>query len=84
MLVLSRKVGQSLIIGNDIVVRLLEIRGQQIRLGVEAPPDVSVVREELHRAVADANKEAAQAEPRSVAAIADALRRRHQNGEDLP
>lgn len=59
MLVLSRKVGQSVIIGNDIVVRLLEIRGQQVRLGIDAPAEVSVVREELHRSVADANREAA-------------------------
>lgn len=74
MLVLSRKVGQSLIIGNDIVIRLLEIRGQQIRLGVEAPEDVSVVREELHRTVAVANQEAAQPDGQALAALTAALR----------
>lgn len=74
MLVLSRKIGQSLIIGNDIVVRLLEIRGQQVRLGVEAPSDVSVVREELHRVVAEANQEAVQTDESAIAALATALR----------
>ncbi|HNX19400.1 MAG TPA: carbon storage regulator CsrA [Acidobacteriota bacterium] len=74
MLVLSRKIGQSLIIGNDVVVRLLEIRGQQVRLGVEAPADVSVVREELHRVVAAANQEAAQPDDGALAALAATLR----------
>ncbi len=81
MLVLSRKAGQSLIIGNDIVVRLLEIRGQQVRIGVEAPSDVSVVREELHRAVAEANKEALQQPDASVAHLASVLRGRHPRGK---
>ncbi len=76
MLVLSRKAGQSLIIGNDIVIRLLEIRGQQVRIGVEAPSEVSVVREELHRAVAAANQEAAQRPTQQVADLASKLRRR--------
>lgn len=75
MLVLSRKVGQALIVGNDIVIRLLEIRGQQVRLGVEAPADVSVVREELHKEVAEENQEAVQADAATLAALASALRR---------
>lgn len=74
MLVLSRKVGQALIIGNDVVVRVLEIRGQQIRIGVEAPAEVSVVREELFRAVAEANQAATQQDKGSIAALASALR----------
>jgi carbon storage regulator len=81
MLVLSRKTGQSLIIGNDIVVRLLEIRGQQVRLGVEAPSDVSVVREELHRAVAEANQEAVCGEAQQVADLASKLRSRRETAK---
>lgn len=81
MLVLSRKVGQALIIGNDVVVRVLEVRGQQIRIGVEAPADVSVVREELHRAVAEANQEAAQQDVADVAALASVLRGRRPGSE---
>jgi carbon storage regulator len=42
MLVLSRKVGESLIIGDDVVVTVLEIKGQQIRIGVSAPREVEV------------------------------------------
>jgi carbon storage regulator len=47
MLVLSRKPGQSLVIDGDIVVRVLESRGNVIRLGIEAPDNVRVLRAEL-------------------------------------
>jgi carbon storage regulator len=47
MLVLSRKIGESLVIANEIVVRVLEVKGHRVRLGIQAPPDVDVWREEL-------------------------------------
>ena len=47
MLVLSRKHGQSLVIDGNTVVRVLEIRGNLVRLGIEAPEDVAVLRSEL-------------------------------------
>ncbi len=53
MLVLSRKENEAIVIDGEIVVTILEIRGNKIRLGIEAPKDVSVWREEL---VASANE----------------------------
>ncbi len=47
MLVLTRKVGERIHIGTDIVVEVLDVRGRQIRIGIEAPRSVPVVREEL-------------------------------------
>ena len=47
MLVLTRKSSQSIVIGDDIVVTILEIRGDQIRIGISAPRDVPVFREEI-------------------------------------
>ena len=47
MLVLSRKVGQSLRIGEKVRVKVVEVRGQQVRLGIEAPDDVTITREEI-------------------------------------
>jgi carbon storage regulator len=47
MLVLSRKKGQSLLIAGNTVLRVLEVKGNQIRLGIEAPDDVAVMRAEL-------------------------------------
>ena len=48
MLVLSRKQGESIIIGNDIVVTVLEVRPDHIRLGIDAPRSISVHREEVY------------------------------------
>lgn len=50
MLVLSRKVGEEIVIGDDVRVRVLSIQGNQIRLGFIAPRDVQIHREELLRA----------------------------------
>ncbi len=47
MLVLRRKEGQSLIIGDNIIVKVIEIEGRSVKIGIEAPKDISIVREEL-------------------------------------
>jgi carbon storage regulator len=47
MLVLSRKVGERLFIGDNVVITITEIRGDKVRIGVEAPRDVRVLRQEL-------------------------------------
>jgi carbon storage regulator len=47
MLCLSRKLGERIIIGKDIVITVIDIQGNKIRLGIEAPRDVSVMRAEL-------------------------------------
>jgi carbon storage regulator len=49
VLVLSRRVGESVVIGDEVVVRVLEVRGDTVRLGVEAPRSVEVHREEVLR-----------------------------------
>ena len=59
MLVLSRKVGEAIVIENEIIVRVLEVRGQRVRLGIEAPSGVGVWREEL--AIFQDGEEPAQA-----------------------
>jgi carbon storage regulator len=52
MLVLSRKLGEEVVIGGTIRLTVLAIRGNQIRLGITAPPEVAIRREELARATA--------------------------------
>jgi len=51
MLILTRKSGEMIRIGDAVTVRVLEIRGNQVRLGVEAPGDVRIYREEVYRAI---------------------------------
>lgn len=61
MLVLTRKVNEAIRIGDDIIVRVLEVRGGQVRLGIEAPEDVKVYREELYQKILEENIRAIKA-----------------------
>jgi len=53
MLILSRKSGQSILIGDDIKIRIIEVKGNQVRIGVEAPRNISVHREEIYKIIQD-------------------------------
>ena len=59
MLVLTRHVHQSIVIGHDVVVTVLEVRGDQVRLGITAPKEIQVHREEVFAAVTAANRQSA-------------------------
>lgn len=59
MLVLSRRPGQSIVVGNQVVVTVLEVRGDQVRIGVDAPREVQVHREEVFRQLEAENAQAA-------------------------
>ncbi len=59
MLVLARKSGEAVAIGDRITVRVLEIKNGQVKLGVEAPDEVAVHREEIYQRILAANREAA-------------------------
>ena len=78
MLVLSRRVGESVVIGNDVVVTVLEVRGDIIRLGVDAPREVPVHRSEVFEAIEAANKAAAAPDAGAVSALAAALAARQK------
>ncbi|MCP4227277.1 MAG: carbon storage regulator CsrA [Actinomycetia bacterium] len=58
MLVLSRRQAQSIVIGGDIVITVVSIRGDQVRIGIDAPRSVAVHRQEVAIAIEAANKEA--------------------------
>lgn len=63
MLVLTRKLNQSIIIGDNIEIVVLEVRGEQVRIGIKAPKNVSVHRKEVYEQIADENKGAASVSP---------------------
>ena len=60
MLVLTRKIGQKLIIGDNIEITIVDARGDAIKLGINAPRDVKIYREEIYAEICKANKEANQ------------------------
>ena len=59
MLVLTRRVGEGITIGTNIRVVVVEIKGGQVRLGIEAPASISIHRDEIYAKVRDENKKAA-------------------------
>jgi carbon storage regulator len=63
MLILSRKTNEKIMIGDDISVSIIEIRGDQVRIGVDAPKSVKVFRQEVFDAIKAENKAAAQSAP---------------------
>lgn len=62
MLVLSRKKGETIVIGDEIEVKVLSIEGEQVKLGIVAPKSVKVHRSEVFEAIQQQNKEALQSE----------------------
>ncbi|WP_439691493.1 carbon storage regulator CsrA [Curtobacterium sp. SP.BCo] len=58
MLVLTRKVGERILVGDDIVITVLDSRGDGVRIGIDAPRGVKIQREEVVRAVTEANESA--------------------------
>lgn len=79
MLVLTRRANQSVMIGDEIVVTVLEIRGDQVRIGIDAPKSVAVHREEVFRELEEANRAAAS----PPAARVEALRRLQPDRTDV-
>jgi len=61
MLYLSRKVGESIVINDNIEITVVEVRGKSIKLGITFPPDVSVLRRELYDKIQQENRAAAAA-----------------------
>ncbi|HLK15411.1 MAG TPA: carbon storage regulator CsrA [Fimbriimonadaceae bacterium] len=66
MLVLTRKVHQSIVIGEGIEVVVLEVRGEQVRLGIRAPKDVTVHRKEVYQQIHEENRSASEVRPEDV------------------
>jgi len=60
MLILSRKVNEKVLIGDDISVSIIEIRGDQVRIGVDAPKKIKVFRQEVFDAIMEQNKAASK------------------------
>jgi carbon storage regulator len=70
MLILTRRVGETLMIGDEVTVTVLGVKGNQVRIGVNAPKEVAVHREEIYQRIAKEKEENASVEPVAVGAVA--------------
>ncbi len=75
MLVLTRKLGESIAIGDDIKVTIIEIKGKQVRVGIEAPQQTVVHREEIYQRIQEENRMAALISPVHLKKISDFWRK---------
>jgi carbon storage regulator len=73
MLILTRKLGESVTIGDDIKITILGVRGRQVRLGIIAPQKVTIHREEIYFRIQEENKRAILSPPEDVSRIAAIL-----------
>ena len=71
MLVLTRKLGEVIAIGDDIKITIIEVKGKQVRLGIEAPQHTAVHREEIYQRIQEENRMAALISPVHFKKISD-------------
>lgn len=81
MLVVSRRAGESVVIGDNITVSVLDVRGDVVRIGIDAPRSVAVHREELLAQLAQSNQEAASPSETAVDSLLSAIRDRTPKDE---
>lgn len=74
MLVLTRKIDQSIMIGDDVRIVIVDIRGDQVKIGIDAPRDISVHRQEVYLDIQQENKRAALTKKFNVRELEEVLR----------
>ena len=74
MLVLTRKLGESIAIDDDIKIVVVSIKGRQVRLGIEAPRNTKIHRQEIYLAIQEENQAAADSQPEAAKKVAKLLR----------
>ncbi len=75
MLVLTRKLGESIAIDDHIKIRVVQIKGKQVRLGIEAPKDTKIHREEVYLAIQNENEESVKVTSESARAVSRLLKK---------
>ncbi|MCR5402019.1 MAG: carbon storage regulator CsrA [Treponema sp.] len=75
MLILSRKTDQQIKIGEEITLTIIEIRGDQVKIGVEAPKSVKVFRQEVFSAIQNENTQAASLPPEKIGVLSKILKK---------
>lgn len=69
MLILTRKIGQAIKIGDKVKVTIVDMKGNQVKIGIDAPRDIPVHREEIYNLIQEENKRAAAQSPKALKSI---------------
>jgi len=75
MLVLTRKLGESIAIDDNIKIVVVQIKGKQVRLGIKAPKETKIHREEVYQAIQDQNTEASKADLSQISTLAASIKK---------
>ncbi len=78
MLILTRKVGEAVAIGDDIQISIVEIKGTQVKLGIQAPKNIEVHREEIYQKIQEENRRAALVSKEALGAVEDLMLKKEQ------
>ncbi|MBD3322069.1 MAG: carbon storage regulator CsrA [Chitinivibrionales bacterium] len=78
MLVLTRKMGESIRIGDNIVVKVVDLDGRHVKLGIDAPRNIAVNREEIYERIQKENKAASEAQDAKLKDVAGILRKKKE------
>ena len=83
MLVLTRKLGEGITIGDDVTITIVEMKGGHVRIGIDAPKNMKIYRQEVFNRIVDENREAAQWNMIDLDAVSDNLAvRKDKNGKN--
>ena len=79
MLILTRRLGETIRIGDSVRIIILDIKGGQVKLGIDAPPNVSVHREEIYEKIREENRRASGISAEAVREVAEIFRKERQS-----
>jgi len=81
MLVLTRKLGESVTIGDDVKITVIDIKGRQVRLGIEAPRNMTIHREEIYAKIHEENQRAMLLEELNMEKLAGVFKKKPAEGD---
>ena len=84
MLVLSRQKDETIMIGDDVEITIVDIRGDKVRLGITAPPHIPVHRKEVYDAIQRENRAASNLKPDEIPRVESLAKRKEKRGQQPP